>query len=97
MPTIGAVGIPWFRSEDWKALKLMFSDADQLHDHHKDWLRDAKKIEKRLQKQGFIVERALIDPNTFPAWCALRGMSLDAKARSAFASEAASSKFQKQG
>jgi hypothetical protein len=52
MPTISAVGIPWFRLENWNALKLMSSHADQLHDNHKDWLRDAKKIEKRLFKEG---------------------------------------------
>jgi hypothetical protein len=97
MPTIGAVGIPWFGLEDWKAFKLMCSDADQLHDNHKDWLRDAKRMEKLLQKEGLIVERVLIDPNAFSAWCALRGMSLDGKARAAFAAEAVKSKYQKRG
>ena len=40
-------------------------------------------------ERGLTVIRIYIDPERFPAWCAKRGLVLDAKARIAFATEGA--------
>jgi hypothetical protein len=87
------VGIPWYRDDDWNALCAVFADRHDLHDDFRDWRRAAEKLEKQLRKSGHIVERVHIDPSSFPLWCAARGLNVDAKARSRFASEFVSEKY----
>ena len=84
-----AVGIPWYRPEDFESLRRLFIDRDVLHDTYDEWLTSARRIEKDLKDSGAFTVRAYIDPRTFPAWCLAKGMLPDEKARSTFASEAA--------
>lgn len=62
MHTVRAVGIPWYRQEDWSALMSIFEDRHVLHDRFRDWRKAAEGLEKKLRQQGHIVERAYIDP-----------------------------------
>jgi len=93
MPTVSAIGIPWYRAEDWSAIKSLFVDGDRLHASFTEWLKAAEGLEKQLRKSGHLVERAYIDPSTFPAWCAERGLKIDSEARTLFANEAAYHKY----
>lgn len=92
MTEISAAGIPWYRREDWDALKRIFVDPDDLHDTFDEWRKAAGNLESNLRRDGHVVERAYIDPETFPDWCRSRGLNIDARARSQFASEFVSEK-----
>ena len=87
MDEIGAVGIPWYRREDWDGLLELFADADKMHDSYDDWLETAIETEEHLRSAGLTVERIVIDADEFSGWCALRGLALDADARSGYAAE----------
>ncbi|MBP2316138.1 hypothetical protein [Azospirillum soli] len=84
---VQAVGIPWYRREDWETLKRLFADADKLHDAYDQWLVSAEKLAKHLKAKGMIVEQVPINPDEFANWCGIRRKPLDAKARNDFANE----------
>lgn len=88
-PGIRAAGISWYRREDYpRALDIM-EDAHVLPPTCDEWERKAERQEREWQSRGFVVVRAIIDPEQFPAWCARRGLHVDAKARMRFANEVA--------
>lgn len=68
------------------------ADADVLPPTFEKWFYRAEQLRGRLKKQGMVVEKVEIDPETFPAWCAARGLNVDAEARNAFANEAVAAK-----
>jgi len=79
-------GMAWFRREDYDRLRnSVFEDGDVLHDTYAEWFKAAKNGESRLRSQGHLIERVYIDPDEFPQWCAVRGLKVDAKARTKYA------------
>lgn len=86
---VGLIGLPWYRREDWPALRALFVDADLLHTKWEDWQRAAVTVEYELRQRGKHVVRAVIRPEPFAAWCTNLGIAPDAKARNRWASEAA--------
>jgi len=91
--TIRAIGIPWYRREDWDALRALFVDAAKLPATYEKWLRKAEHAEKQFKRQGAITERINLDPVEFSLWCVDRGTDLDAAARMNFAAEAVARKY----
>lgn len=80
-----AVGIAWFTRETYDDCMSLFEDSDQLPDTYDDWLIRAKQAEEQVARQGMKIVRAIIDPKTFPAWCAANGFAnIDKQARMAF-------------
>lgn len=79
------VGISWFEEPDYAAALAIMTD-DVLPATFDLWLQKARKDERKAQEMGYRTIRAIIDPDTFPAWCAEHGhTAIDAKARRAFA------------
>lgn len=89
MSEIAALGIAWYREEDYQTLLGIFTDAELLPATYREWLRRAEKLELKEKLAGRAVVRAYIDPHTFPDWCRERGLNVDAKGRMAFANEVA--------
>lgn len=83
------VGMPWYREEHYDRLRELFSDGSRLQSTFRGWLAAATSGEANLKRQGQSVVRVDIDPATFPAWCAERGIPPDSKARSRYAGEIA--------
>lgn len=94
---VRALGMVWYRAEDWKAVRRVMSDtAEALPRHYKQWLERAEAGYRKFKAQGMIVEKVYLDPETFPDWCRARGMKIDAKARMAFANEVVAMKYRDQ-
>ncbi|NMV37220.1 hypothetical protein [Ralstonia insidiosa] len=83
--SVQAVGIPWYKESDFLRLRALFVDGDKLHPTFLQWKDAAEQLHKRLMRQGVVVVKAYIDPETFPAWCAANGHNVDANGRNAFA------------
>lgn len=82
-----AVGIAWYTRETYPRCLAIFHDAKDCHDTFDKWLAEAKQVEMHLRDQGIRIERIKINPDTFPAWCAVNGFSrIDAKARAEYCS-----------
>jgi hypothetical protein len=87
-----AVGIGWFREEDYPAAQALFKPTNYLPPWE-EWLKRAEAMENDFKVQGYIVERVYIDPDTFPDWCRERGKRIDAQARMDFASMVVAEKY----
>ena len=79
----------WYKEEDWLTLKKMFVDGERLPESYQDWLSRAEDMKKQAQDAGDIVIKVYIDPQTFPEWCAQKGVAMDSEARSQLAIEVA--------
>ncbi|HJR21475.1 MAG TPA: hypothetical protein VJ822_07635 [Dongiaceae bacterium] len=85
--SVRVVGMVWYRREDYKAIKAIMVDSEELPDTYDKWRYQVEKTVKQLKRHGLMVERVYIDPQEFPDWCRAKGMQLNGAARSAFASE----------
>jgi hypothetical protein len=88
-PKVQAIGMAWYDAADYPQILALMTDADRLPASYNEWLQRARNGEKELLAKGSVVIRAVIKPDAFCAWCALRGLKFDAKARTLFASEEA--------
>jgi hypothetical protein len=89
MNTISATGIGWYNREDYPRILEIMEDADVLPTTYDTWRQKAEGLERQIKASGAIVVRAVIEPKEFVAWCAARGLKVNAKARTAFGSECA--------
>ena len=64
--SVDAIGVTWYRREDYERLKAMFKDGEKLPDTYEDWLAKAQVTVLTLAADRLRVERAYIDPETFP-------------------------------
>lgn len=87
------VGMPWYRRADYEKLLSIFSDNHVLPETFEKWLQKAEDGFDDFTRQGLIVEKVYIDPDTFPAWCRARGLNIDAKARVEFANDFVGRKY----
>lgn len=81
-----AAGISWYRREDYARALAIMDDAHVLPRTYDEWSQKAERQEGEWKAQGIHIVRAIIDPETFPEWCRARGLNVDAKGRTAFAS-----------
>jgi hypothetical protein len=87
-----AAGLPWIREEDYPVLIAIFKDGYMLPRLWKEWEQKAKEGENMLKAQGYIIERAYIDPDTFADWCASEGVGTGRDGRMKFAAKLAAEK-----
>ncbi|HCB12137.1 MAG TPA: hypothetical protein DEP36_01000 [Gammaproteobacteria bacterium] len=93
---IRAVGMVWYRQEDYFKIKNIMVDSRKLPNTYVKWLKQANQGFQQLTAQGHLVEKVYLDPNTFPAWCSERGLDVDANARMTFANEFVARKYRNQ-
>ena len=79
----------WYKEEHWDALKALFVDGDRLPPSYEQWLERAEAMKAEAQAAGDTVIKVFIDPETFPEWCASKGLPMDSEARSQLAIEVA--------
>jgi hypothetical protein len=82
---VSAIGLPWYKPENFAILRTMFVDGKIFEDSYTDWLSAAQKQRARLIAQGKQVVVADIDPIAFPMWCRSQGLRLDSTARRRYA------------
>jgi hypothetical protein len=81
------IAIAWYRPQDYARLKAMFVDGDEMPDTFQEWESSVLEMVAMLTGSGQPVVKAYIDPETFPAWCAARGLPLDTHAKSRYGAE----------
>lgn len=83
--SIRVTGMVWYHPEDYNACLRIMSDRNQLPASFYIWNMKAEAGEKKSRREGQIIVRAYIDPETFPDWCLARGLNIDAKGRMEYA------------
>jgi hypothetical protein len=84
-----AVGIAWYRAQDYGQIRRIMADAADFPDTYREWREVSERLESDLRQQGHVVLRAIVDPEIFPEWCKARGLNVDAEACTIFANEVA--------
>jgi hypothetical protein len=82
-----AIGIPWYRRDDYAAILDIMEDRELLPRTFDAWQKGAEEAVRDLVPPGVPWYRAHIDPKNFRAWCMLRGLKFDARARGEFAAD----------
>ena len=87
-----AVGLAWFREEDYPALLKIFDDSHKMPRTWKEWLKVAEQMEQRAKAAAQHTERVYIDPDTVPVWCRRVCVDVDRDGRSRFVVETLAAK-----
>ncbi|HEY0380550.1 MAG TPA: hypothetical protein VGC87_26795 [Pyrinomonadaceae bacterium] len=91
---IKAIGFAWYKPEHYDEMRRLSADGKtQMPSTYKQWLKKAQDLFDRLKREGHTVEKVYIEPDTFPAWCAERGLQINAQARIRFADEFVARKY----
>lgn len=93
---VQAAGLAWYREADYLAILAVMEDRDKLPATWRQWHQLAEQAEARIQRQGVLAVRVLIEPGPFLDWCEARGLHVDAQARMRFSNEAAYTEVMKQ-
>ena len=72
---ISAIGIPWYREDDYSEVLRIMADGKVLPDTFKDWHQKAQAVERQVKASGKLAHRAIVDPKAFVGWCAIPGQS----------------------
>jgi hypothetical protein len=56
-PRLRAIGVSWFREEDYAAIRRISEDGHKMPSKWEDWLKAAEKMEKEALQSGKVVER----------------------------------------
>lgn len=88
-PKVQALGIAYCRREDYARFRQIMADKHLLAERWEQFDEGTQRTKRKYEALGKRVVLAVIDPEQFPAWCALRGHRVDSQARIAFAAECA--------
>ncbi|KJR97068.1 MAG: hypothetical protein VR65_25915 [Desulfobulbaceae bacterium BRH_c16a] len=81
----------WYREEHYEQLLSIFDDAELLPPTYQAWLIRAEEKKAAVEAAGDQVMKVYIDPETFPEWCAQKGLPKDANSRTQLALDVAQS------
>jgi hypothetical protein len=82
-----AFGMAWYLRKDYRRIVEIMEDGEQFPPSFDAWLGIAETLEAKFSDCGLFVIRVTIEPETFLAWRAARGLPADAALRDLFASE----------
>lgn len=83
------VGFPWYTAETYPAIRAVMSDGEDFPPTYGEWLSEAEREKRRLERRHGSVHCVFIEPEAFAAWCRVNEMRADAAARMMFAEKAA--------
>ena len=65
--------VPWFERENYDAIKRLITD-ESMPNSFEQWLEAATKQISELTAAGIGVEKVVINPKEFAAWCRASGV-----------------------
>ncbi|HEY4371635.1 MAG TPA: hypothetical protein VGN52_06910 [Burkholderiales bacterium] len=81
------VALPWFHRQDYAALRASMRDAAELPEQFADWEATEAALEEATVANGTDVQRVMLEPAAFDAWCRAHSRTADAQARHDYAHE----------
>ena len=79
-----AVGLAWYRPENFAEVRAMMTDSDVLPASHQELMNRVHKLERHFRRSGIAIVRVYLDTDDFPAFCRANGLDLDAEGRLAY-------------
>lgn len=84
---VRATGVPWYIRQDYPRILGIMEDRDLLPPTYDQWRKRADIAKREIERLGGVAIEVTLDPETFSAWRAARGLHIDARARSLYVSE----------
>ncbi len=81
---VSAIGLSWYRREDYERVLAIFEDSGNLPDTYDDFLLLFEEGKKKFENKGKFVIKVIIDPYLFSIWCKANGFNLNSAARQRF-------------
>jgi hypothetical protein len=78
-------GLPWYRVEDYATIRRIMVDGHNFPRSFATWRLSVKHAEKRLKRDGKMVVRVVIDPESFLRWCEAHSLDRNLTARFLYA------------
>jgi hypothetical protein len=78
------INLAYYKKEDWSRFLETIDDRESMHETWDKWNKAYIKAKKELTAQGFKVNDFVIDIDELIAYCAMRRIKNDGKARSQF-------------
>ena len=75
------------RQDQWARLKEISLDTGEIEKTYDEWLDCAWKNMSELRRHGIEARRVDVDTEELLRWCTLKGVHVDAAARSEYAAE----------
>jgi hypothetical protein len=82
-------GVAWIREQDYRWARKRMTDGYLFPAAYQNWTATVEAEIRRCMVAGHIVEKIIIEPSLFEAWCRQRGLRMHSYARRLFAAEAA--------
>lgn len=64
----------WIRREDYDAFKRLSPNDPNFPDTYDEWLKDASEQIAKSEARGLVVDRIVVDPQQFAAFCKAGGI-----------------------
>ncbi len=77
-------GVAWYRPEQWKLLREVSADVEDLEETHSEWMAAANKALRILREEGASFVKVDVDVEELLNWCREKGVKIDGAARSEF-------------
>jgi len=81
------MGCAWYRADQWDRLREISVDRDKLGETYAEWAANAEQSLRGMRKTGMLVEKVEVDVEELLAWCKVRQLDVDGRARAQYAAE----------
>lgn len=88
------IGVAWYTSDQWRAVRDSAADPERLEDTYEEWVTVAEDALKQIAATGVTPERVFLDAEGFSEWCRSCGRINEASARAQYASVLLHDKYQ---
>lgn len=88
-PNLGsaAIGVAWYRPEQWPRLLAISADRDMLEGSYDEWLMNVTQTLETMKSKGLNPVKVDVDTEELLGWCRSRDLPVDSKARAGFVTE----------
>lgn len=77
-----AVGVAWYRPEQWQRLREISVDKDGLEETYQEWVEGAEKAIRELRRQGVQPEKVDVNVEELLRWCQTQNIPVNGESRS---------------
>ncbi|MFC1523033.1 hypothetical protein ACFL6Y_11550 [Elusimicrobiota bacterium] len=77
-------GFAWYSEEQWRKLREVAADKDNLHDTYQEWEVNVREKLRDLEKRGVIACKVDVEIDELVLWCRQKKLKVDGSARSRF-------------
>jgi len=79
-----AVGVAWYRPEQWQRLREVSIDKDVLEETHAEWVQNAEKALQEMRRLGMDPVKVDVDVEELLQWCESQHIAVSGEARSTY-------------